>query len=202
MLRFHCIPTRTHPWTFFLSRFQIIRSIIALPVIYLRTMEGCRCNDVDQTKRNHDFYESTARNFTSGSLRVCLSWRSSTSRFIISTSNAMLEWVAGSLWFPLKRRETVACSTARLSDDQRCVVNRCRDDTEKIRCQYLQLADWDVSRKAGNGCSAGRDCPLVATALTARIINEFFIRNRRSLNLPRDLNRSRTGNGRRKTVSR
>lgn len=34
-----------------------------------------------------------------------------------------------------------------------------------------------------------REPPLV-TALTAPIINGFFIRNCRSLNLPRDLNRS------------
>lgn len=56
--------------------------------------------------------------------------------------------------------------------------------------------EWNGKYSAKLRCfelviDAGKKMPPLVTALTALIINGFFIRNRRSLDLPRDLNRSR-----------
>lgn len=89
-------------------------------------------------------------------------------------------------------REIVACCCARLSENQRCVVNR-SDDTKssRVKCQFPSPSlELRCSALVIDAC-AGREKPPLVTALTARIINGFFIRRRRSLDVPRDLNRSR-----------
>lgn len=75
----------------------------------------------------------------------------STSRFIISTSNATLGWLnsrgccrrRGKIVYSVSfdARKVVACWSARLSENQRCVVNR-SDDTKSARLECH--SDWVV----------------------------------------------------------
>lgn len=120
--------------------------------------------------------------------------KKSTSRFIISTSNATLGWLNSQgccreirnivCIVSFDARKVVACWSARLSENQRCVVNR-SDDTKSASLRF-QIEMF----RTGNRCKSGKEKPPLVTALTALIINWFFIRNCRSLDLPRDLDRS------------
>ena len=75
---------------------------------------------------------------------------------------------------------------ARLSENQRCVANR-SDDTQSPSLH--STIEMFAAGRTKNRRLQEENCPLLVTALTALIINGFFIRNCRSLRLPRDLNR-------------